>query len=164
MVEVLVAVEATAGSPFTPNDGAETYDLLWAGSSPLSGYPVGEGHVPDSLAGDGEPAAVLLLMEEPARPGVSVRARPVALLHQLVDGRPCDEVVCVPVGDAHFASLTGPEALCAWHADTDALTAVLRRFRPGHTCEITACENRAAAETFLAEAQHSYERLTGSLE
>jgi inorganic pyrophosphatase len=165
MVEVTVAVEATAGSPFTPDEDAmRAYDVLWHGPSQLCGCPVGDGYVPDSLTEEGGPANVLLLMEEPARPDRTVRARPVALLRAVRDGQPYDEVVCVPTGDPRFAPLTGPEALRAWHADEGALAAVLRRFRPGHVWQVTGCEGCRVAEEFLAEAHCSYERLTGSLE
>ncbi|MEU6284409.1 inorganic diphosphatase [Streptomyces sp. NPDC047028] len=165
MLDITVAVDATAGSPFTPeDDAAGSYDLLWHGPSQLYGCPVGDGYMPDSLTELGGPANVLLLMEEPAHPDRSVWARPVALLHAVRDGQPYDEVLCVPAGDPRFAALTGPEALRLWHADEGALATVLRRFRPGHTWQITGCEGCREAEEFLAEAHHSYERLTGSLE
>ncbi|MFB9831921.1 inorganic diphosphatase [Actinoallomurus acaciae] len=157
MVEITVAVEATAGSPFAPDDGPGAY------GSP-GGYPIGNGCVTDSLAEDGMPVDVVLLMEEPALPRQAVRARPVALLHAVVDGRPREEVVCVPAGDENFASLTDLPQLADWHADELALAAVLRRLRAGHHCQVTGCEGRRSAETLLARAHHSYERLTGSLE
>lgn len=157
MVEVTVAVEATAGSPFAPDNGPGAYESS-------RGYPVGNGCVTDSLAEDGMPADVVLLMEEPAFPGQAVRARPVALLHAIVDGRPREEVVCVPADDENFAALTDLPQLHDWHADEIALAAVLRRFHAGHHCQVTGCEGRQSAETFLAQAHHSYERLTGSLE
>ncbi|MGW5231406.1 inorganic diphosphatase [Streptomyces nodosus] len=162
-MQILVAVERTAGSPFTPDDVPVSHDLLWAGSSSLSGYPVGDGYVPESWTDEGGPANVLLLMEEPARPG-PLCARPVALLHTAEDGQPYDEVLCVPVGDAYFASLADAADLPAWHADKETLAAVLSRLRPGHIWQITACEGHRAAEGFLTEAHHFFEHLTGSLE
>lgn len=163
-METTVAVAATAGSPFAPHDGSDGHDLIGAGSTRVTGYPVGAGWVGDTLAEDGGPAAVLLLMEEPALPGRSVRARPVALLHTLVDGRPRTALVCVTAHDANFAALTDVAALRAWHADEDTLGVLLHRLDPGHRWRVTACEGPTAAEAFLAEARHAYERLTGCLE
>ncbi|MFF7144538.1 inorganic diphosphatase [Streptomyces nodosus] len=163
-MEVTVAVTATAGSPFAPQDGSDGYDLVSVGSIRVTGYPVGAGRVDDTLTDDGEPTAVLLLMEEPALPGQSVRARPVALVHALVDGSPRAEVLCVPAHDPNFAAFTAPGTLPAWHADADTLATVLHRLDPGRHWRVTGCEGPTAAEPFLAEARHSYERLTGCLE
>lgn len=166
-MEVTVAVAATVGSPFAPDaggDGPDGDDLVCEGSTRVTGYPVGAGWASDTLADDGGPSAVLLLMEEPALPGRSVRARPVALLHTLVDGRPRDDVICVPAHDANFAALTGPGALRAWHGDDDTLGAVLRRLDPAHHWRVVGCEGPAAAEAALAATRNAYERLTGRLE
>jgi inorganic pyrophosphatase len=165
-MEITVAVTATAGSPFTPapDDGPGADDLLSEGSTRLTGYPVGAGWVTDSLTEDGRPAAVLLLMEEPALPGRAVRARPVALLRAVIDGQPRAEVVCVPAHDANFAALNDAAALPAWHADEETLAVILRRLDRGHQWRITACDGIEAAETFLADAHLAYERLTAGPE
>ncbi|MEU6284403.1 inorganic diphosphatase [Streptomyces sp. NPDC047028] len=165
-MEITVAVAATAGSPFAPalEDGPGADDLLSEGSIRVTGYPVGAGWVTDSLTEEGRPAAALLLMEEPALPGQSVRARPVALVHAEVDGQPRVEVVCVPAHDANFAGLSDVAALRAWRADEGTLAAVLHRLDRGHQWRITACDGIEAAETFLAEARHAYERLAGGQE
>lgn len=166
-MEVTVAVAATVGSPFAPDagwDGPDGDDLVCEGSTRVTGYPVGAGWAGDTLADDGDPTAVLLLMEEPALPGQSVRARPVALLHTLVDGQPRAEVICVPAHDANFGALTSLEALRSWHADEDTLAAVLHRLDPAHHWQVAGSEGPAAAEAVLAETRNAYERLTGCLE
>lgn len=43
-------------------------------------FPFDFGFVPDTLAGDGDPIDVLLLMDEPAFPGCTVRARLIGVL------------------------------------------------------------------------------------
>ncbi|MCS0603697.1 inorganic diphosphatase [Streptomyces sp. LP11] len=163
-MEVTVAVAATVGSPFAPHDGADRHDLVDSGSVRVTGYPVGGGWVGETLTEEGGPAAVVLLMAEPALPDQSVRARAVALVHALVDGQPRTEVLCVPAHDPNFAALTDAGALRAWHADEAALSAVLHRLDPAHRWRVADCEDAAAAEAFLAEARHCYERLTGCLE
>ncbi|MEU6606520.1 inorganic diphosphatase [Streptomyces shenzhenensis] len=163
-MEVTVAVEATVGSPFAPHDGADWHDLIDTGSTRVTGYPVGAGWVTETRTEEGRPTAVLLLMEEPALPGRSVRARLVALVHALVDGQPRTELLCVPAHDANFAALTDVGTLRAWHADEATLALVLHRLDPAHHWRVAGCESAAAAEAFLAEARHGYERLTGRLE
>ncbi|MFD4973347.1 inorganic diphosphatase [Streptomyces sp. NPDC058424] len=163
MMEVTVQVEATVGSRVAPDHEPEPAPRQWAGHPVLDGFPVGEGFVSDSLAPNGEPADVLVLMEEPALPG-TVRARPVALLHASVDGRPVDEVVCVTARDPHFEKITGLPGLQAWHCDDAALEALLRRLGHGHAWQVVGCEGAAGAEEFLSDAHHTYERLTGCID
>ncbi|WP_030421778.1 inorganic diphosphatase [Streptomyces sp. SCSIO 75703] len=160
-MEVTVVVGATVGAPFAPADGSDGYTQVSAGSTRVTGYPVGAGHIDDTLTEDGEPTAALVLMEEPALPGRTVRARPVALVHALVDGRPRAEVMCVPAHDPNFAELTGPVALREWHADEETLAVVLHRLDPDHHWRVAHCEGPVAAEEFLDEARDAYERLTG---
>lgn len=163
-MEIMVMVAATVGSPFAPHDGSDGHDVAAAGSTRVTGYPVGAGRIDDTLTEDGEPTAVLLLMEEPALPGRTVRARPVALVHALRDGRPCPELVCVPAHDANFAALTGVRALRAWHADEGTLATVLHRLDPAHHWRVEECEDPPAAEEFVTEARQAYARLTGCLD
>ncbi|MFC9154661.1 inorganic diphosphatase [Streptomyces bauhiniae] len=159
-MECVIVVAATIGSPFAPADGSDGYALMSAGSIRVTGYPVGAGVVAGTLTDDGNPADALLLMEEPALPGQEIRARPVALLHTLVDGLPRTEVLCVPAHDANFAALTDVAALRAWHADEGTLATVLHRLQRGHRWRITELEEAPAAEKFLAEARHCHEGLT----
>ncbi|MEU6403449.1 inorganic diphosphatase [Streptomyces sp. NPDC046985] len=151
-MEWTIAVRALAGSPFAPSDGSDGYDLLSAGSTRVTGYPVGTGPVSGTRAEDGAPVAALLLMEERARAGQCVSARPVALLHTVADGRPRSQVLCVPTHDANFAALRDVDALRAWHADDDALATVLRRLDPAHRWRVTGCEGAAAAAAYLSAA------------
>ncbi|MEW2131885.1 inorganic diphosphatase [Streptomyces sp. NPDC005435] len=160
-MEFLVTVDATIGSPFAPPDGSDGHDLMSAGSTRVTGYPVGSGSAGGTLTGQGGTVPVLLLMEEPALPDRTVRARPVALLHALVDGRPETRVLCVPAHDANFASLADVSALRVWHADEDTVATVLRRFDRSHRWRVMDFEGAAAAEEFLTEARRAYERLTG---
>jgi inorganic pyrophosphatase len=44
-------------------------------------FPHEFGFIPQTKAGDGDPVDVLLLMDEPAYPGIAVQARLMALLH-----------------------------------------------------------------------------------
>lgn len=157
MNAVTVRVEATAGSRFTPEDS-------FAPSRVLTGWPVGEGYVENSLTEDGEPAKALVLLNEPALPGTAVAARPVALARLVVDGEPRETVVCVAEKAADFDAITGVRELRAWHADEAALGEMLLRFGPGHSWQVTGYEGCPAVDEFLARARLGYERLTGSLE
>jgi inorganic pyrophosphatase len=65
-------------------------------------YPADYGFIPDTLAGDGDPLDVLLLLDEPTFPGCHVLARPIAVFHMLDDAGEDTKVLCVPAGDPRW--------------------------------------------------------------
>lgn len=119
--------------------------------------------MPDTLGEGARPVEALVLMRDPAVPGAAVPARPVAVLHLAAQGNPEDEVLCV-AGDPCFADLADTRDLPRWHAGPDAWAAVLARLSPQPAYEVTGCGSREEAEQLVADARHTYERLTGSLE
>ncbi len=66
-------------------------------------YPTDYGFIPDTLAEDGDPLDVLVLVQEPTFPGCLVPARPVGGL-DMADEKGADfKVLAVPVGDPRYA-------------------------------------------------------------
>lgn len=64
-------------------------------------YPAAYGFIPGTLADDGDPADVLLLVPAAVIPGAVVRARPIGVL-QMEDEKGNDEkIVCVPHDRVH---------------------------------------------------------------
>ncbi len=68
-------------------------------------YPADYGFVPDTLAEDGDPLDVLILLDEPTFPGVHVRARPVGVFWMRDEAGPDAKVLCVPAGDPRYAHI-----------------------------------------------------------
>ncbi|MFD7530738.1 inorganic diphosphatase [Streptomyces sp. NPDC059849] len=160
MPRIAVEVESTIGSSIGKHGGAES-DGRDATGRAAGGRPVGEGYVADTLDTDGRPVRTMVLMQEPARPGDEVAARPVAVLH-LSDGRrDLDEVVCVaePFDDPAGTADPGRR-----YAEPAAWAAVLGRLSPGTAYRVTGFGGREEADRLVADAQHSYLRLTGCLE
>ncbi|MFE2373832.1 inorganic diphosphatase [Streptomyces sp. NPDC059398] len=162
MDTVTVTVEATSGSLFTTETPpaparADVYSPL------LYGCAVGEGWLEGSLDEDGEPADALVLLDEPALPGLTVPARPIALAHLTVDGTPNDTLLCVAADQARFDEITDIRTLESWHANETTLADVLQRFGPTHDWQVRGIDGPLAAEEFVSTARHNFERLTGSL-
>lgn len=68
-------------------------------------YPTDYGYIPETLAGDGDPLDVLVLVQEPTFPGCMIRARVLGGL-DMQDEKGSDfKVLAVPVGDPRFAHL-----------------------------------------------------------
>lgn len=65
-------------------------------------YPADYGYVDGTLAEDGDPADVLVLIEEPTFPGCLIEARPVGLLIMRDDKGPDNKVLAVPTTDPRW--------------------------------------------------------------
>ena len=68
-------------------------------------YPADYGFVPDTLAEDGDPLDVLVLLDEPTFPGCHVRARPIGVFHMRDEAGPDEKILAVPARDPRWASI-----------------------------------------------------------
>lgn len=71
--------------------------------SPLH-YPGDYGFVPNTLADDGDPVDILVLMTRPTYPGIVVRARPLGFLEMSDEKGRDQKVLAVPVDDPRYDS------------------------------------------------------------
>ncbi len=69
-------------------------------------YPADYGFVPDTLAEDGDPLDVLVLLEEPTFPGCWVTVRPVGVLWMTDDAGPDAKLICVEAHDPRYSEVT----------------------------------------------------------
>jgi inorganic pyrophosphatase len=66
-------------------------------------YPAEYGYIPQTLAPDGDPADVLVLINGSTYPGVVIRARPIGLLKMHDDKGGDDKILCVAADDPNYA-------------------------------------------------------------
>jgi len=62
-------------------------------------YPTDYGFIPDTLADDGDPLDVLVLIQEPTFPGCIIEVRPVGMLLMSDEKGVDQKILCVPVTD-----------------------------------------------------------------
>lgn len=62
-------------------------------------YPADYGFIPETLALDGDPLDVLVLVTEPTFPGCVMEVKPIGVFHMADEKGPDEKVVCVPVSD-----------------------------------------------------------------
>ena len=68
-------------------------------------YPTDYGFVPGTMADDGDPLDVLIIVEEPTFPGCRVRIRPIGIL-VMRDEKGIDEkLLAVPLADPRFSGI-----------------------------------------------------------
>ena len=65
-------------------------------------YPGEYGFVPRTLALDGDPLDVLVLISEPTFSGCLISVRPIGILGMIDGGEPDDKVLAVPVSDPEY--------------------------------------------------------------
>jgi inorganic pyrophosphatase len=68
-------------------------------------YPADYGFIPETLALDGDPLDVLVLVNEPTFPGCVMEVKPIGVFHMADDKGPDEKVICVPVSDPIWNSL-----------------------------------------------------------
>jgi len=68
-------------------------------------YPADYGFIPETLALDGDPLDVLVLVNEPTFPGCVMEVKPIGVFHMADDKGSDDKIICVPVSDPIWSSL-----------------------------------------------------------
>lgn len=68
-------------------------------------YPADYGFVPETLAEDGDPVDVLVLLDEPTVPGCHIKARPIGVFWMTDEAGPDAKVLAVPAGDPRWEHL-----------------------------------------------------------
>jgi inorganic pyrophosphatase len=104
--EINVVVEIPQGSrnKYEYDKSLDIFRLDRTLHSPIY-YPGDYGFVPQTLAEDGDPLDVLILVVQPTFPGCLVVARPIGLLKMIDDGKPDDKVLAVPIGEPAYADV-----------------------------------------------------------
>ncbi len=104
--EINVIVEIPSGSrnKYEYDKALDIFTLDRALHSAIF-YPGDYGFVPRTLALDGDPLDVLILVSEATFSGCLVNARPIGLLKMVDGGKEDDKVLAVPVGEPDFADI-----------------------------------------------------------
>jgi inorganic pyrophosphatase len=106
--ELNVVVEIPQGSrnKYEYDKDLRCFRLDRALHSPIY-YPGDYGFVPQTLAEDGDPLDVLILVIQPTFPGCLVAARPIGILKMIDQGLPDDKILAVPVGEPAYQDVVG---------------------------------------------------------
>ena len=120
-------------------------------------YPTDYGFIPDTLAGDGDPLDILVIVQEPTFPGCVIPARPLGGLDMHDDKGSDFKVLAVPIGDPRFAHIATLEDLGAhWLREIETFFATYKHREEKATdvlgwhgldrtyTEIAACRERFA--------------------
>ncbi|WP_062056353.1 inorganic diphosphatase [Aquimarina longa] len=62
-------------------------------------YPADYGFIPETMALDGDPLDVLVLVTERTFPGCVIEVKPIGVFHMTDEKGPDEKIICVPVSD-----------------------------------------------------------------
>ena len=74
-------------------------------------YPADYGFVPETLALDGDPLDVLVLVTEPTFPGCVMEVKPIGVFHMTDEKGPDEKIICVPMSDPIWNKVNNLEEL-----------------------------------------------------
>jgi inorganic pyrophosphatase len=104
VVEVVVETPRNSRNIYeVDRQGQVRFDRRLPGSF---AYPADYGYIVGATGSDGEPLDALVLMAEPAYPGVRVRARVVGVFWIMTGHGREAKLVCVPVGDPAYQNVS----------------------------------------------------------
>lgn len=121
------------------------------------GFPYDFGFLPRTIAGDGDPIDVLVLMDEPAFPGCLLRARLIGVIEgeQQDGGKPIRNDRLVAVADANhsYTKIKRLKDLPREFVKELETFFVDYHKLEGKTYKLLGCKGPAAAQTLVKQAQ-----------
>ena len=120
-------------------------------------YPGDYGFLPRTLADDGDPLDVLVLMTIPVFTGCLVDARPIGLFHLVDSGLADEKVLAVPLGDPYSEGLNELSDIPQHYLkEIEHFFRVYKDLEGTHT-ETRGFEGAAAARAAITRAMISYQ-------
>ncbi|HEY7105463.1 MAG TPA: inorganic diphosphatase [Acidimicrobiia bacterium] len=117
-------------------------------------YPADYGFVPDTLAEDGDPLDVLVLLEDPSFPGCWVRVRAIGVFWMEDEKGPDAKILCVPAHDPVYEEVTELAQLrSSLLAEIEHFFDVYKTLEPGKRSSTRGYEGRDAARREIEAAR-----------
>lgn len=120
-------------------------------------YPADYGFVPDTLAEDGDPLDVLVLLDEPTFPGCYIDVRAIGVFWMRDDKGRDAKLVCVPYGDPRFGHLRTIEDLDEFtRREIEHFFDIYKQLEPGKMSETGGFSGPEEAYAELAASRARY--------
>src|SRR5438105_9592744 len=103
IVRVIIEIPKNSANKYEYDRELNVFRLDRALYSPMH-YPGDYGFIPGTLAGDGDPLDVLILVDEPSFTGCLMEARPVGLLNMIDERAKDQKILAVPNDNPPFDS------------------------------------------------------------
>jgi inorganic pyrophosphatase len=116
-------------------------------------YPVDYGFIPDTLAEDGDPLDIMVLLQDPTFPGCSIQVRPIGLFWMSDEKGPDAKILAIPARDARWAEVTELRHISEHQlAEIRHFFEVYKELEPGKGTDIRGWQDRPSAEREITDA------------
>ncbi len=122
-------------------------------------YPTDYGFIPGTLAGDGDPLDVLMIVEEPTFPGCHVRMRPIGTLVMSDEKGEDEKILGVPVDDPRFNRIHDLKDLDEhWQKEITAFFRTYKELQPvAVQPDVKGWDGPESAWKVIAECQRRFD-------
>lgn len=122
-------------------------------------YPADYGFIPDTLAEDGDPLDVLVLLDEPTFPGCWIEVRPVGLFQMSDEKGPDAKIICVAKADTRRQNIQDIDDLPKhFLEEVEHFFKVYKDLEPGKVSNPQGYENKEAAWAEIEECLARYKQ------
>lgn len=116
-------------------------------------YPADYGYIPDTLAEDGEPLDVMVLLEEPTFPGCEVTVRSVGVFWMHDEGGPDAKILAVPSRDVRYAEIRDLRDVSEHVLDEIGhFFDIYKSLEPGKGADVRGWQDRRIADQTITAA------------
>lgn len=118
-------------------------------------YPAAYGFIPGTLADDGDPADVLILLPAAVVPGAVIRCRPIGMLQMEDESGQDEKIICVPHDKISPMFKTVEKVEDLPEITRQAIEHFFTRYKdlePGKWVKVTGWADKAATEAVIMKA------------
>ena len=120
-------------------------------------YPADYGFVPNTLAPDGDPLDILVIVDEPTFPGCHIRVRALGVFWMKDEAGPDAKVLTVPTSDPRWKGIDDLSQMPPFMLqEIEHFFDIYKALEPGKSSETRGWQGRAEAEAEIEEARKRY--------
>ncbi|GEK57929.1 inorganic diphosphatase [Marinococcus halophilus] len=154
-VEVLIEIPTGSQNKYEYDKDKGVFKLDRVLFSPMF-YPAEYGYIDDTLALDGDPLDVLVLVTNPTFPGCVIDARVIGYLNMIDDGDEDQKLLAVPTEDPRFEGVTTLDDVPQHKLDEISHFFQTYKELEKKTTKIGGWENEAEAAKLVQESIDRY--------
>ncbi len=119
-------------------------------------YPADYGFIPHTLAGDGDPLDVLVVLDEPTFPGCHINCRPVGVFWMQDEKGPDAKILAVPVNDSRVTWDDLEDVPRHMVMEIGHFFEIYKDLEPGKSTDTRGWSGKAAAIEEIEASQRRY--------
>ena len=119
-------------------------------------YPADYGFIPHTLAGDGDPLDVLVLLDEPTFPGCHINCRPLGVFWMHDEQGPDAKILAVPVNDSRVTWEELEDVPPHVVLEIGHFFEIYKDLEPGKSTDTRGWSGKAAAIEEIEESRRRY--------